>query len=123
MHRAPDLMRESKINLGFVSKLNGDEYNGRSIEIPASGGFLLAKRTPSHQALYREGKEAEFFADVRELASKCKHYLVDERAREEIAQSGYLRTRTSQYTLTRRMRDASLTMAQLLQMRSSNPIV
>jgi len=113
IENASKLIRQSKINLGFVSKLNKDEYAGRSIEIPAAGGFLLAERTPAHEAFYREGREAEFFSDVPELVAKCNYYLSHERAREEVALAGYSRTRQDDYSLSRRMQDAVTLIAEL----------
>jgi len=101
-----DVIRASRINLGLVSKSNFDEYNGRSFEIPAAGGFFLAERTPTHSRLYREGVEAEFFSDERELVEKCRYYLTHEEERKAIASAGQRRARRDDYSLTRRLRDA-----------------
>jgi len=72
---------DSRISLGFVCSGNHDEFTHRTFEIPGSGGFLLAERTPKHQELYEEGKEAEFFASAEECASKIEFYLRNEEPR------------------------------------------
>jgi spore maturation protein CgeB len=97
---------ESRISLAFVSSLNHDEYNGRTFEIPGSAGFFLAERTPKHQELYEEGKEAEFFSSAEECADKIKFYLNNEEARQRIARAGYERCIRSDYRLVSRMREA-----------------
>jgi len=99
------LFNGSRINLGFVSTSNHDEYTGRSFEIPASGGFLLAMRTPTHSSLFCEGVEAEFFSSAEECADKIKFYLKNEEARQRIARSGYERCIRSDYRLVSRMRE------------------
>jgi len=104
--RYAEIVRASKINLGFVSFSNRDEYTGRSLDIPAAGGFLLTWRTPVHQALYREGVEAEFFSDVSELVKKCRYYLKHEDERQSIAAAGFARSRRDDYSLTQSMRKA-----------------
>jgi hypothetical protein len=96
----------SRINLGFVSVSNCDEYTGRSFEIPASKGFLLAMRTSAHQQFFSEGVEAEFFSSVEECAEKIKFYLTHDEARAKIAEAGYNRCIASDYSLRRRIRDA-----------------
>jgi spore maturation protein CgeB len=97
---------ESRISLAFVSSSNRDEYNGRTFEIPGSAGFFLAERTPKHQELYEEGKEAEFFSSAEECADKITFYLNNEEARRRIAAAGYERCIRSDYSLVSRMREA-----------------
>jgi hypothetical protein len=96
----------SKICLGYVSSSNLDEFTYRSFEIPACGGFFLAERTPTHQELYREGEEAEFFGSDEECADKIRFYLRNDSKRQKIAQAGYERCLKSDYSLTRSMREA-----------------
>jgi spore maturation protein CgeB len=96
----------SKICLGFVSSSNEDEYTMRTFEIPACKGFFLAERTPAHQTLFVEGKEAEFFSTAEECADKITYYLANESARKKIAEAGYQRCIDSNYSLQRRLSDA-----------------
>ena len=103
----------SKISLGYVSSSNFDEYNGRSVEIPACGGFLLAERTPKHLELYVEGIEAEFFSSAEECASKAAYYLNNESARARVALAGYNRCQRSDYSLARTMREALAALSSL----------
>jgi hypothetical protein len=93
----------SGISLGFVSSSNRDEYSMRSFEIPGCSGFFLAERTPVHQELFAEGKEAEFFSSIEECADKAKHYLGNTKGRLRIAQAGYERCLRSGYSLKLRV--------------------
>lgn len=101
-----DLLRRSKICLGFVSSSNRDEYSMRTFEIPGCATFLLAERTPMHSSLFEEGVEAEFFSNVEECADKCRFYLQNEEARQRIARAGYARCQQSHYFLRHRLADA-----------------
>lgn len=88
----------SRINLGLVSHSNRDEYTGRSFDIPACGGFLLAEDTPGHRALFHDGEEAVFFRSIEDCAEQIKKYLADESARSRIAEAGRRRVETSGYS-------------------------
>ncbi len=87
----------SRINLAFVTHSNRDEVAHKSFEITACGGFLLAERTPEHQACFREDEEAVFFSDFDECRAKIDRYLNDEPARAAIAAAGQRRACTSGY--------------------------
>ena len=101
-----DVIHDSRVSLAFVSSSNRDEYTMRTFEIPACMGFMLAERTPTHQELFDEGSEAEFFSSVEECADKARFYLGDEVSRSRIARAGHQRCLTSDYSLRRRMSDA-----------------
>lgn len=88
----------SKINLSFVTQLNEEDIAHKSVEICASGGFLLALRTPGHQACFEEDREAVFFSSVEECAEKAAYYLSHVEEREAIAQRGYERTIAGGYS-------------------------
>jgi spore maturation protein CgeB len=107
---ATDTYRETlwraQIALGFVSSSNLDEFTLRSFEIPASGTFFLAERTPTHQQLYVEGREAEFFNGIEECRDKIAYYLQHDEQRRKIAQAGRRRCLESGYGNERRLQQA-----------------
>ncbi len=80
----------AKISLAFLRKQNRDDYTQRTFEIPACNGVFLAERTTTHQSLYREGTEAEFFNPDRpeELIDKVQLLLGDYSHRESIRKAG-----------------------------------
>ena len=78
----------TRVNLGFLRKCNRDRQTTRTMEIPASEGFLLAERTEEHCELFAEGREAEYFGSPDELVAKCRHYLAHADERRTIAAAG-----------------------------------
>jgi spore maturation protein CgeB len=84
-------LKGTAIGLCFVSHGNGNQTAARSFEIPGSGTFLLAERTPQHLECYQEGVEAEFFGDSEELVRKARFYIDHPEKRKEIAARGSTR--------------------------------
>lgn len=95
----------SKIALNFLRKINRDLQTSRSIEIPASKGFMLAERTDEHLRLFKEGVEAEYFDSKEELLKKVDYYLNNETKRQQIAEAGFKKCYYSDYTFKNRMRE------------------
>jgi spore maturation protein CgeB len=87
----------SRINLSFITRLNEEDIGHKSVEIAACQGFLLALRTPGHQAIFKEDREAVFFSSVEECADKCRFYLNRPDLREAIARRGRERAARSGY--------------------------
>tara|TARA_B100000780_G_scaffold273911_1_gene238152 strand:- start:17057 stop:18076 length:1020 start_codon:yes stop_codon:yes gene_type:complete len=93
-----DFIRTSKINLGFLRKINRDLHTSRSVEIPACGGFLMAERTGEHQELFRDKEEAVFFDNDQDLLELIKFYLADDKQRDLIRIGGLKKCHDMDYS-------------------------
>ena len=85
------LIQCSKISICLPSEGNVDGLTRRSIEIPAVGTLLCAKRTPEHKNLFIENREAIFFNDAEECYKKCVALLKNEKKIKQIAKKGYVK--------------------------------
>lgn len=92
------VLNNAKIALCFLNVEVGDTYTTRSLEIPASGTLLLAEETKDHKNLFKENEEAVFFKNQNDLLKKIKYYLINDKERKKIAQSG--RDKIRQHDLT-----------------------
>jgi len=81
----------AKIAVGLVSEQNQDEHTNRSVEIPALGSLLCAKRTPQHLEMYQEDVEAVFWRNADECISKCRALLAAPDRLASIAAAGHVR--------------------------------
>jgi spore maturation protein CgeB len=94
----PKAISSAKICLALLSKLIPETTTTRTFEIPACGTFMLAERTDEHLALFKEGKEADFFSSDEELYDKVKYYLFNPDERRRIAAAGRERCLKSGYS-------------------------
>jgi spore maturation protein CgeB len=78
----------AKIAINLVRRANRDDHVMRTFEVPACGAFMLAERTPTHQGLFQEDREAAFFNSHEELAAKVQHWLEHDTDRVAVASAG-----------------------------------
>ena len=90
---------KSKININFLRKVNDDVITSRSLEIPASGGFMLSERTNAQKKIFKEGVEADYFSSKEELLKKIKFYLLNPKKRNLIRNKGIKKCLTGEYTM------------------------
>ena len=95
--------RNANIVLNFVRQQNLGAHNMRTMEAPASVGFLLTERTKQQaQQLFTEGENIACFDGIDELIAKIRFYLQDEKTRRAITQKSFLHVQ--RYTLDTQLR-------------------
>lgn len=77
----------SKINLDIANP-NKKQINYRSLEILASGGFLLAEKTDPLVRQFEDGKEIETYKTIEELIDKIDFYKKNLNIAQAIIQNG-----------------------------------
>jgi len=70
--------------------------------VPACAGFTLATRTEEQNEFFEEGKEAEYFSTPEELKQKIDFYLKNDDLRKKIAEAGYKKLLSANYSYTDR---------------------
>ena len=85
------LIYHSKIAICLPSVSNNDDITKRSIEIPAIGTLLMAKKTETHTKTFINNQEAIFFKDAKDCYTKCKELLLNQRKIEKISYKGHLK--------------------------------
>lgn len=110
-------LNATSIGLCFLSKKIPETTTTRSFEIPGCGTFMLAERTEHHLELFREGVEAEFFDNDKELVEKIRFYLANLGKRQAIAAAGYARCLRSGYDDLSRMHQVMALVTQTIDIR------
>lgn len=95
----------ARITLCLLSTTAHDTVTQRSVEIPACGGFMLAERTPEHEALFADREEAAYFSTRQEMHELIAYYLAHEEERSGIARRGRQRCEASGYSYAHRLRE------------------
>ena len=95
-------LRDSKICLSFLSKMNRDVYTRRCFEIPSLGKLLLCERTSEMQEIFKEDEEAVFFSNKHELLKKVEWLLSNPSKIDQISEAGYKRAYTDGHDIKSR---------------------
>ena len=76
------------IVVNLVRRANRDDHVMRTFELPACGAFVLEERTPTHEQLFEDGKEAVLFTSGTELVDYVRAWLPRDQERQLIADAG-----------------------------------
>lgn len=80
----------SKININIPDRARHSAFSPESLEIMASGGFLLTAYQTGLADHFNQGEDLVMYEDLDSLCDLIKYYLADEheQEREQIAASG-----------------------------------
>ncbi len=85
------IIQSAKISICLPSVENIDGITRRSIEIPAIGTLLCAKKTKEHQNIFLENKEAIFFSSAKDCYRKCIYLLNNKKKLKTISRNGNIK--------------------------------
>ncbi len=97
------VLQSSKIVLNFIRTQNMNAHNMRTIEVPASGAFLLSERTEEQaHILFKEKESISCFSSQEECIDNLDWYLHHDQERQEVAWQG--NKKVQEYELTKLLR-------------------
>lgn len=79
------------------SKKRTEQMNGRTFEIPGSGGFQLGQFALEIEDYLIPGKEIALFSNIDELKRQIIYYLNNDNERKLICENGYKKARFCTY--------------------------
>ncbi|MDO8426390.1 MAG: glycosyltransferase, partial [Deltaproteobacteria bacterium] len=98
------VFNSSRINLNFTKislknairrepliNLRLRQVKGRMIEAALCGGFVLTEYVPGIEEVFKLDREIAAFDSKEEMLDKIRHFLKNEKEREEIALNGFVR--------------------------------
>lgn len=93
----PNVTRESftdaansiQVGLVLLNSDNRDQHTNRTFESPATGQMVLAQRTPEHEELFDDGREALFFSSLEEIPGLVLQISKQPHRLQAIAEAGF----------------------------------
>ena len=94
MTSAAQTIREAAVTLNILRTQHSIESEPtgvimRHFEVPGAGGFLLSSISDDASKLFEKQKHADYFSNVRECISLCKHYIRADAERRDLAERGH----------------------------------
>ncbi len=88
------IMNSSFINLNFLRKINNDDTTDRTIEIPATGSFMLSEYSFQQNKIFENNKEVAYFKNNKQLYTKIIYFIKRPKLMKKISINGYKKTRS-----------------------------
>jgi spore maturation protein CgeB len=95
----PLVFAASKINLNISVKGIRSGMPQRTLDVMASGGFLLSNYQMELGEYFREGEEMAMYTGMEDAVEKCGFYLQHEDLRRDMAKKGQARV-WEEYNMT-----------------------
>lgn len=91
LHQLTRIYNGARVHIDINRIYQRDIITMRVFDVLASGGFLLAERSPGLERCFVIGKEIETWRTQAELVAKARHYLAHPEAARRIAEAGRAR--------------------------------